>query len=160
LQEENAIRKAATSRVAPRNFQRLDGNICRKNFGMRQLVRERHSDASRTGTHIGDLECWTWETGHHIDLDPARSESFKSNFDDMFCFRARDQNRRRNFKFKPPEFLLAGEVLRRFPGSTTRDQREITIDGRWLERVFWMGVNPSAVALQDVHEKQFSGKRM
>jgi hypothetical protein len=106
------------------------------------------------------LECWIWETGHHIDLDPARSESFKSNFDGMFRFRARDQNRRRNFKFKPPEFLLAGEVLRRFPGSTTRDQREKAIDVRRFKHLFGMGVNPGAVAPQDVHEKEFSGKRM
>jgi hypothetical protein len=106
------------------------------------------------------LECWTWETGHHIDLDPAHSKSFKSDFDNMFRFRARDKHSRRNFKFKPPEFLLAGEVLRRFPGSTTRDQREITIDGRRFKHLFGMGVNPSAIVPQDVHEKKLSGKRM
>ena len=78
----------------------------------------------------------------------------------MLRFRARDQHRGRNFKFKPPEFLLTGEVLRRFAGSTTRDQSEIAIEGRRFKRVLWMGVNPSTVAPQDVHEKQLSRKRM
>ena len=78
----------------------------------------------------------------------------------MLRFRARDQHRRRNFKFKPPEFLLAGEVLRWFAGSTTRDQSEIAIDGRRFKHVFRMGINPSAVAPQDMHEKQFSRERM
>ena len=57
---------------------------------MRQLVCERDCDASGTGTHIGDLEGRTWKAGRHIDLDSSCPEAFKSDFDNMFRFRARD----------------------------------------------------------------------
>jgi hypothetical protein len=90
LQKENAVADAMTRRVAPRNFQRWGRYIRSEDFGMRQLVRQCHCDASGTRTYIRDLEWWTWKAGRHIDLDPVRPEAFKSDFDNMFRFRARD----------------------------------------------------------------------
>src|ERR1700719_5365315 len=131
--------------MAPGDFQRRCRNIGCGNSGMRQFVCHRNSEASRTSADVADSERRTWGAGLHIDLDSARSEAFQCDFDNMFGLRARNEHGRRNFKFEPPEFLLAGEVLSRLARSSPLDPREITIEGCRLERVFGMGVDPGAV---------------
>jgi hypothetical protein len=127
---------------------------------MWQLVRKRNSDASRASPNVRDPQRRTWETGFHIYLDSTRSEAFERDFDDMFRFRARDEHGKRNFEFESPEFLLASKVLRRFACRSACDEREIAIHRCGFKLVFGMGVDPSAVALEDVHQQELRGERM
>ena len=41
----------------------------------------------------------------------AQRETIERDFDDVFGFRARNQNVWSDFKFEAPEFLFAGEML-------------------------------------------------
>ena len=43
-----------------------------------------------------------------------RREAIERYFDEVFGFRARDQYIGSDFKFESPEFLVAGQMLRRY----------------------------------------------
>ena len=77
----------------------------------------------------------------------------------MFGLGPRYQDIRRNFEIQPPKFLVAGEVLR---GNSTRapgNERKIPFVLRITEFLFWMRVEPRAVAPELVHQQQLRGQR-
>ena len=84
---------------------------------------------------------------------------FERNFDHMLGFRPRNQHVGRDFEIQAPEFLMAGEVLRRDSARAPRDQRKILLARCCVEFVFRMRVNPRAVAPERVHQQQFRGQR-
>ena len=77
----------------------------------------------------------------------------------MLGFGPRNQHVGRDFEIQAPEFLMAGEVLRRDAARALRDQRKILLARRRIEFVFRMRVNPCAVAPERVHQQQFRGQR-
>src|SRR5882762_4908089 len=64
------------------------------------------------------------------------------------------------FEFEAPEFLFAGEVLRRLANLAAGDQCEIAICVRGADFFFRMGVNPGAVAAEDMEQQKFCGERV
>jgi hypothetical protein len=77
----------------------------------------------------------------------------------VFGFWTRDQDVGRDFEVQTPEFLMAGEVLRRDAARAPCDQGEISLARCCIEFLFRMRVEPGAVALERVHQEQFSGQR-
>ncbi len=89
----------------------------------------------------------------------ANAQSFEGDFDDVFGLGARDQYVGSDFKIQSPEFLMAGEVLRRDAAGSPRDEREISLARRRVEFLLGMRVDLRAVATKRVHQQQFGGER-
>ena len=158
--ETNPIRDAVARGIAPRNLQRGGGDVGGHNFAVREFVRQGNCETAGACAHIGNFQRRAGGAGRHVDFNSARAETFERDFDDVFRFRARNEHGRRDFERQAPEFLRAGEVLRRFAGSPAGDEREIPVERARIERFFRMRVNPGAIAAENVHEKQLGGKRM
>src|SRR5258708_37506123 len=88
----------------------------------------------------------------------ANRETVEGNFDQVFSFRARNQDVGSDFELEAPEFLFAGEVLRRFAIRAARDECEEALGVRAGDLLFGMGVEPSAVAAKDVEERKLCGE--
>ncbi len=95
-----------------------------------------------------------------MNFEPAFAQSRERDFHYVLGFRARDQHRRRHFEFQSPEFLPAGEVLRRLARRAPRDQSEELFRLGGIEGLLYVGVHPSPVAAQRVHQQQFGRERM
>ena len=120
----DTIGDAVARRVALRHFERRRGNICGVHFRVREFPRERDGEASGAGADVGHAQFFARRAGVHVNFKSALTEARERDFHDVLGFRARDQHRGRHLKFQSPEFLLAGEILRRLAGSAARDQRE------------------------------------
>jgi hypothetical protein len=140
--------------VAARDFERGGGNIRGDDARGGQFVRERDGDAAGAGAHIGDAK----SSLRRVDRHPADPQAFERDFDHVLGFRARNQHIGRDFEIQPPEFLMAGEVLRRDAARALGDQGKISLARRFVDFVFRMRVNPRAVAPERVHQQQFGGK--
>src|ERR1700730_899203 len=84
---------------------------------------------------------------------------FECNFNHVLGFGPRNQNVGRNLEIQAPEFLMAGEVLRRDPARSPSDQRKILLTRRGVDFLFRMCVEPCAVAPERVQQQQFCGQR-
>ena len=93
--------------VAPRHFQSRLGNIRGDDVRVGQLVGKRDGEAAGSRADVADMQSGTGRAGFHVDLDAPLAEAFERDFDDVLGFRTRDQHRRSDFEFQPPEFLLA-----------------------------------------------------
>jgi len=85
-------------------------------------------------------------------------EAVERDFNEMLGFGAWNQHVRRDFEFEPPEFLLAGEILRGLARPPARDEGEISLDGGFRESFFRMRIKPGAVTPGDVEKQQFRGQ--
>ena len=126
-------RDAVAGGVAASDFEGRCGNIGGKKLGVRQFVRESHGEAAGAGADVGDAQRRAGRSGLESDFDAARAQAFERDFDDVFGFRARNQDGRGDFEFESPEFLLAGEVLRRLAGGAASDESEVCF-APWLDR--------------------------
>ena len=139
----------ATSESGGGNIGGVDG-CAGKFFG------ERDGDTSRACADVGDYETVAGGFLRAAGAELAESEAIERDFDEVFGFRARNQDVRGDFKFEAPEFLFAGEMLRRFATGAASDQRQKCVDVGGIHRFFGMGVEPGAIALKNVEQKQFS----
>jgi len=80
----------------------------------------------------------------------AEGEAVEGDFDEVFGFGAGDEDVGGDFEFEAPEFLLAGEVLGWFTVRAAGDKGEEAIGVGGGELLFGMGVEPGAVAAEDV----------
>jgi len=118
-----------------------------------------NGNAPRASANIGNAQSFAAKR-----LTPPRAnftgrEAVESNFDDVFSLRARDQHLRRDFEFEAPEFLFPGQMLGRFARRATANERRIARSVHCREFFFGMGIDPGAVAAQNVKQQQFRGKR-
>jgi hypothetical protein len=74
-------------------------------------------------------------------------------------FWARDQHFRRDLKFKAPEFLLAGEVLRGLAEGTAPEKREVFLCRFGWKDFLRMSIEPGAIATGDVKQEQLRSQR-
>ena len=77
----------------------------------------------------------------------------------MLGFRPWNQDVGRDFEIQTPEFLMAGEVLRRDSARAPGDQRKILLARCGVEFLFRMRVEPCSVSPERVHQQQFRGQR-
>jgi len=87
-----------------------------------QLFCEGHRDAAGAGADVGNLQAFAAECLLVAGANFADGEAVERDFDDVFGFRAGDQDVRGDFKFEAPEFLLAGEVLRGLASGAAGEQ--------------------------------------
>ena len=80
---------------------------------MRQFVGERDGEASGTGANVGDMQGFARQASVHMNFQAALTESGECYLHDVFGFRTRNQDGGCNFEIEAPEFLMAGQVLRR-----------------------------------------------
>src|SRR6267143_4088716 len=144
----NAIGYGVERGVAP-----SDGESGVRNFrgvdrGAGQLFCEGDRDASGAGADVGDFEAFATECLLAAGANFAGGEAVERDFDDVFGFRAGNQDLRRDLEFESPEFLLTGEVLRRFSSCSTRDEREKPLGVFLGNCLLSMRVEPSATAAQ------------
>ena len=142
--------------VAARDFERGGGNVRGDDLCGGQFVRQRDGDAAGAGAHIRDAKFFVAARRACFWTYP---QAFERNFDHMLGFRPRNQNVGRDFEIQAPEFLMAGEVLRRDAARAPGDQRKILLARGGVEFMFRMRVDPGAVAPERVHQQQFRGQR-
>src|SRR6266850_311003 len=123
-----------------------------------QLFCKGHGDASGTGANVGDLQAFAAECLLTAGADFANSEAVEGDFNDMLGFRAGDQDVERNFEFEAPEFLFAGEVLRGLASGAAGEQAGKEMYLEIANYLFWMRVEPRAVAAERVHEEKLGRK--
>src|SRR5260370_23348938 len=155
----NAIGNAMALGVALR-----DGQGCGRNVGGvdrrgGKFLRESDGDAAGAGADVGDLQSFASEGLFAAGAAFANGEAVEGAFDDVFGFGAGNQDVGRYFKFEAPEFLLAGEVLRRFAVCAAGDQGEVALGVRGGDLLFWMRIEPSAVAAENVEEQKLRSER-
>ena len=87
----------------------------------------------------------------------AEGEAVERDFDEVFGFGAGDEDVRGDFEFEAPEFLFAGEVLGWFAVRAAGDEGEEASGVGDGEPLFGMGVEPGAVAVEDMEQQEFCG---
>src|SRR5437667_7092031 len=87
-----------------------------------QLFCEGYGNAAGAGANVGDLQALAAECLLVAGANFADGEAVEHDFDDVLGFRAGNQDVRRDFKFEAPEFLFAGEVLRRLASGAAGEQ--------------------------------------
>jgi len=122
----------------------------------------REGDGKTPGTRadVRDAQLGVGRTGRHVDLYSARAQALKRDFDDVLGFRARNQNRGRDFEIQTPEFLLAVRYWVGSPEARPRDQSKIFPDHSGIDGGFRVGVKPGAIASEHMHQQEFCSERM
>src|SRR5450432_4298281 len=142
--------------ISARDGESGGGNIGGVENRLRKLFGERDSDTSRARADVGDYETVTVGFLRAAGAEFAQGESIERDFDEVFCFRAWNKDVWSDFKFQAPEFLFAGEMLRRFAAGAASEQRLECVNVRGIHRFFGMAVEPCAIAVKDVEQEQFS----
>src|SRR6266481_2060808 len=153
----DAIGNGMACGVAARYGQGGWRNVGGVNCGAGEFFGQGDGDAAGAGANVGDLQAFAGKGLFAAGAEFAEGEAVQGNFDDVFGFGAGNQNVGSHFQFEAPEFLCAGEVLGWFTGNTARDQFEEQICVRGGNLFFGMGVEPSALAAEDVEEQEFCG---
>src|SRR5690242_274989 len=146
-------------RIATSHFKRCGRNISGKDLGVRQFMRQSHSQTPRASAHVGDSQRRIWFAGTHVDFDSAGPEALQSHFDYVLRFWPGNQHVRIDFEFESPKFLLAGEILRWLAARSSGDHRKVFSRHGSIEPVFRMRIEPGSVAVEGMHQKQFGSKR-
>src|SRR6266851_1230029 len=82
--------------------------------GMAFGVAARDGDATGAGADVGDLQAFAGESLFAASAEFADGEAIEGDFDDVLGFGAGNQDVGCYFELEAPEFLFAGEMLRRF----------------------------------------------
>src|SRR6202521_2291340 len=118
-----------------------------------QIFREGDGDAAGAGADIGDLQAFAGEGLFAAGAPFADSEAIEGDFDDVLGFGAGNQDVGCYFKLEAPEFLFAGEVLRRLAACATLNQCEEALGVRRGDLLSGCGVNPGASAARTWRSK-------
>jgi hypothetical protein len=76
----------------------------------------------------------------------------------VFGLRAGDQNIGSNLELETPEFLFARKVLSRLASGAAGKQREKAVRIFFRDDIVRVGIQPSAVAAEDVHEQKLGSE--
>src|SRR6266404_6013710 len=158
FEEMDAIGNRMALGVAFGDGYGCEGNVGGVDCGATEFLGEGDGNAGGAGADIGDLQAFAGERLFAAGAAFADGEAVEGDFDDVLGFGAGDQHVGSDFKLKAPEFLSANEVLRRFASYAAGDECQIAICVRGADFFFRMGVNPGAVATEDVEEQQLRGK--
>src|SRR6266446_6730203 len=107
---------------------------------------EGHGDATGAGAHVGDVQAFATEHRLAARANFADGEAVERDFNDVFGFRAGNQDVRSDFKSESPEFLLAGEVLRGLAGGAAGNQSKVARGVRRGNFFFRVSVDPGAIS--------------
>src|SRR5580704_17723093 len=90
----------------------------------------------------------------------THGEAIQRDFDEMFGFRAGDEDLRRHFEFESPEFLFAGEMLRRDSRCTPIEKGHVSFS-LWTRKDF-LGtrIQPGTISRRDVNKQEFCCERI
>ena len=151
FQEFDALRHAQANGVSRGHHERQPGDIRAEEDGARQLRSQRQGDAPGAGPYIHDAQ-------PRVLRPSAAARQFQHLLYRVFGFRPGNQDVRIDLKIQPPEFLMAGDVLRRLAGTSLVNQLEVALG--FLRGQFYPGVRveKSAVAIENVHQQQFGGE--
>src|SRR4029077_4261118 len=83
-------------------------NIDSMDFGSRKFLAQCQSDTARTGAHINNAQF----LGRLTTLSALLTRESQDSLDEMFSFRARNQDAGGHDQVHAPEFLMSGNVLR------------------------------------------------
>src|SRR6266571_7921343 len=155
----NAIGNAMALGVALRDGQGCGRNVRCVDRRGGKFLGESDGDAAGAGADVGDLEAFASEGLFAAGAAFANGEAIEGDFDDVFGFGAGNQDVGCYFKFEAPEFLLAGEMLRRLAVGTARNKREVSLGNCAGDLLFGMRVKPGAVAAENVEEQKLRGER-
>ena len=122
-----------------------------KRMARGKLGSERQGDAAGAGPYVHDAQ-------PRVFRESAPARQFEHAFDCVFSFRARNQDVGGDLEIEPPEFLVAGDVLRRLAGGSLVNQEEVALGLLRRQIHLGVGVKKSAVAMENVHQQQFSGE--
>ena len=118
------------------------------------LFRKGNGNASRAGADISDLEASSGKPRIATGSNFANCEAIERDLDEMLGLRARNEDIGRDLKFQSPEFLFAGEMLRRLTAGTAANQFRKLISGFVGQNLFGMGVDPGAIATGCMQEEE------
>src|SRR3989442_1091296 len=140
--------------VGAGDFERGGGNVGGVNLGRGQLFGKGKSDAARTGADIHDPRKRGGLQGRPGVLSRLTNEA-QHTFNDALGFRPRDEHGRSNDEVHAPEFLVPGDVLRRYTLGALDEG--LLVAGLFSAREFTLGVGVkiSAVAAEREHQQQF-----
>src|SRR5450755_1889210 len=132
-----------------------DRESCGRNIGgvdgcAGEFLGERDGDTSRAGADVGDYETVAGGFLRAAGAELTQGEAIERDFDEVFCFRAWNEDVPSDFKIEAPEFLFAGEMLRWFAIGAASEQRLECVNVRGIHGFFGMGVEPGAIALENV----------
>ncbi len=133
-------------------------NVGGEDLGGGEFFRKCDGDAAGAGTDVRDGEIFAGEFGRAASFEFADSEAIEGDFDQMFGFGAGNQDVGSDFEIEAPEFLVAGEMLRRFARGATLEESEIGFGGLGVEEFFGVRIEPSAVAAKNVEKEKFGGE--
>jgi len=150
--EPNSVFEFMARGVRAGDFECGRRNISDVNFCGRQFFGKGEGDASGAGADVEDAEVCV---GQVFLADRLDSSEFENGFDDVFGLGTRNQNRRRDDEVHTPEFLMAGDVLRR--NSTGALGKGSVIASRFVggELALVVSVEIGAVAVESEHQEQF-----
>src|ERR1700694_1144225 len=124
----------------------------------RQFLCKRYGDAAGAGADIGDLQAFADERLFAPGAAFADREAIERDFDDVLGFGAGNQDVGCYLTLESPEFLFAGEMLRRLAGGAASEEREEVLGVRAGDLLFGMRVEPGAVAAEGVEQQEFRGE--
>src|ERR1700674_3988765 len=158
FEETDASGDGMTSGVAAGDGESRARNIGGVDRCSGQIFREGDGDAAGAGADIGDLQAFAGEGLFAAGAPFADSEAIEGNFDDVLGFGAGNQDVGCYFKLEAPEFLFAGEVLRRFAMRAPRNKCEKARGVGSRDFIFGTGGEPTAVAAYYMKKQEFRGK--
>src|SRR5579871_4231999 len=106
-----AIAELMAGCVRARNFESPRRKIRSVNFSPGQLPRECQGYGSRSSSDVSDAQCTNCRCSL-LCVRLFRRGNFEDRFDQMLCFRPRNQDCRGNDEIHPPELLVPRDVLR------------------------------------------------
>src|SRR5437764_10599952 len=124
--ETPAVCQIVARRIATSDGESGCRNICGHKRCGGKFLRQRNRDTARARADIGNPQSVAIGLLRSAGATFSNGKAVQYDFDDVLSFRARDQHVPRHFKFKSPEFLLPGKMLRRFTRSAAADKREVT----------------------------------
>ena len=132
----NAVGKTVPGGVPAGYVQGCLRDIGRINRSRGKFFGQGHGDTARTRAQVDERDALARGSGSPARPNLTNGEAVERDFDEMLGFGARNQHVRRDFEFEPPEFLLAGEMLRGLARPTALDEGEISLGGGFRESFF------------------------
>src|SRR5438128_7015254 len=139
--------------IAPSHFKCGRGDIRCRELCLWQFFGEGDGNAAGTGADVGDEKAGAVVFVGAAGAEFAESEAIEGDLDEMFGFRAGNQNVGSDFEGEAPEFLFASEMLDRYAGAAAIEEGLIHAGLFGGEFSFRMGIEIGAFALRGVEKK-------
>ena len=150
FEEYNSLLDAEPGGVAAGGFEGLWRLVEGVDAGAGQLFSERHGDAAGAGPDVGDVQF-----GSKRKVGAGEGER---RLHDLLGFRTRNQDRGVDEKVEAPEFLVAGDVLRRLAVEALAQIASVVNPLDLGQFALGVGIEMGTVAARGVHQQDFGGE--